>query len=88
MNQLIKLFCLVLPQVRDFHGVKREAFDAQANYTLGLKEQIIFPEVDYDKIDRVRGMEITIITSTKDKKRALRLLELMGMPFEKQKIKN
>jgi len=83
---LDKLFCLALPQVRDFQGVKREAFDQQANYTLGLKEQIIFPEVDYDKIDKVRGLEITIVTSTKDKKQALRLLELMGMPFEKFKI--
>jgi len=82
---LDKLFCLVLPQVRDFQGVKRKAFDGQANYTLGLKEQIIFPEIDYDKIDKVRGMEISIVTNTKDKKMALRLLELLGMPFEKEK---
>lgn len=80
---LDKLFTIVLPRVRDFSGVKRGAFDKQGNYTLGLKEQTIFPEVDYDKIDKVRGLEISFITSTKDKKQALRLLELLGMPFEK-----
>lgn len=85
---LDKLFTIVLPRVRDFSGVKRDAFDRQGNYTLGLKEQIIFPEVDYDKIDKVRGLEITIVTSTKDKKQALRLLELLGMPFEKLKVKS
>jgi len=81
---LDRLFSLALPQVKDFQGVKRKAFDNQANYTLGLKEQIIFPEVDYDKIDKVRGLEITLLTSTKDQQKALRLLELMGMPFEKK----
>ena len=80
---LDKFFCLVLPRVRDFQGVKRSAFDQEANYSLGLREQIIFPEVDYDKIDKVRGLEINLVTSTKNKKQALRLLELMGMPFEK-----
>lgn len=80
---LDKLFTLVLSKVRDFQGVKLTAFDQQANYTLGLREQIIFPEVDYDKIDRVRGLEITICQTTKDKKQAKRLLELLGMPFEK-----
>lgn len=80
---LDKLFTIVLPRVRDFSGVKRGAFDKQGNYTLGLKEQTIFPEVDYDKIDKVRGLEISFITSIKDKKQALRLLELLGMPFEK-----
>ena len=81
---LDKLLNLVLPRVRDFQGVKKTAFDKSANYTLGLKEQIIFPEIDYDKIDKVRGMEITIVTTTKDKNKALRLLELLGMPFEKK----
>ena len=85
---LDKLFSLVLPLVRDFQGVKKTSFDNQANYTLGLQEQVIFPEIDYDKIDKVRGMEISIVTSTKDKKQALRLLELMGMPFEKLKDQN
>lgn len=82
---LDKLFNLVLPKVRDFQGVKRNAFDKQANYTLGLTEQTIFPEVDYDKIDKVRGLEVTIVTSTQDKKKALRLLELLGLPFEKER---
>lgn len=82
---LDKLFTIVLPRVRDFQGVKRDAFDRQGNYTLGLKEQIIFSEIDYDKIDRVRGLEISIITNTNKKNHALRLLELMGMPFEKLK---
>jgi large subunit ribosomal protein L5 len=80
---LDKFFTLVLAQVRDFRGANRKAFDGQANYTFGLREQTIFPEVDYDKIDKVRGLEISLITSTKDKKKALRLLELLGMPFEK-----
>lgn len=80
---LQKLISIVLPRVRDFQGVKRTAFDKNGNYTLGLREQIIFPEVDYDKIDKVRGLEISIVTSTKDKKQALRLLELLGIPFEK-----
>ena len=84
---LDKLFCLVLPRTRDFQGVKRKAFDKQANYSLGMRELIIFPEVDYDKIDQARGLEVNINISTKDKKKALRLLELMGMPFEKN-IKN
>lgn len=83
---LEKLFTIILPQVRDFKGVKRNSFDQQANYTLGLKEQTIFPEVDFDKLDKIRGLEISLVISTKDKKKALRLLELSGMPFEK--IKN
>lgn len=81
---LDKLVSLVLPRVRDFNGVKRHAFDGRGNYTLGLTEQIIFPEVDYDKIDKVRGLEITIVTTAKDNQQALRLLELMGMPFRKE----
>ncbi len=85
---LDKLFSLVLPLVRDFQGAKQNAFDQDANYTLGLKEQVIFPEVDYDKIDKVRGMEISIVISTKDKKKAARLLELMGMPFTKEELGN
>lgn len=84
---LDKLVTIVLPRVRDFSGVSRKAFDKKGNYTLGLKEQIIFPEVDYDKIDKVRGLEINIVTSTDKKEEALRLLELLGMPFTKLKIK-
>lgn len=80
---LDKLFSIVLPRVRDFQGVSRSSFDRRGNYTLGLKEQIIFPEVDYDKIDKVRGLEITIVTNTKEDRKAARLLELIGMPFVK-----
>ena len=80
---LEKLINIVLPRVRDFGGIKRTSFDKKGNYTLGLKEQIIFPEVDYDKLDKVRGLEISIVTSAGNKKMSLRLLELMGMPFKK-----
>jgi len=81
---LDKLFSLVLPKVRDFQGVSREAFDGSGNYTLGLSEQVIFPEVDYDTIDRVRGLEITLVTDTQDDQEALVLLEALGMPFAKK----
>jgi large subunit ribosomal protein L5 len=80
-----KLVTITLPRVRDFQGTKRTAFDGNGNYSLGLTEQLIFPEVNYDKIDKVRGMEITIVTTTNDDKKALRLLELLGVPFEKKK---
>lgn len=89
MYQFIdKLFSLVLAKVRDFGGVKRSAFDKKGNYTLGLKEQIIFPEVDYDKIDKIRGLEITFVTNAGDRKKSFRLLELLGMPFEKVPTKS
>lgn len=78
-----KLVSIVLPKVKDFQGVSLRGFDNQGNYNLGLTEQIIFPEVEYDKIDKVRGLQISIITSTKDDKQAKRLLELFGFPFEK-----
>ena len=81
---LDKLFSLVLPQVRDFQGVKIEAFDGSGNYTLGLTEQIIFPEADYDTIDRVRGLEITIVTTTQNDAEARALLKALGMPFAKK----
>jgi len=83
-----KLFTIVLPRVRDFQGVKRTAFDQQANYNLGLREQVVFPEVNYDKIDRVRGLEITFVTNTDNLTQAERLLELLGMPFTKKEDKN
>lgn len=79
---LDKLFTIVLPRLRDFQGLRR-VIDKNANYTLGLQEQTIFPEVDYDKIDRLQGLEITFVTDTKDKKQTERLLELLGTPFEK-----
>ena len=78
-----KFFNLTLPKIRDFRGVSRRAFDNQANYTLGLKEQLIFPEVDYDKVDKVRGFNITFVTSTEDVDLSRELLVLLGMPFRK-----
>jgi large subunit ribosomal protein L5 len=76
-----KLVNIALPRVRDFRGVSRKAFDGRGNYTLGVKEQIIFPEIDYDKIDKIKGMNITIVTTAKNDEEARELLTLMGMPF-------
>jgi large subunit ribosomal protein L5 len=80
---LDKLVNAVLPRQREFQGVSRDAFDGRGNYTLGLREQIIFPEVDYDKIDKVRGLEVSIITTAKTDEEGRQLLELLGMPFAK-----
>lgn len=80
---MLKLFQLTLPRVRDFQGVSVAAFDKSGNYTLGLTEQIVFPEIDYAKIDKIRGLEITFVTTAKSPKEAKRLLELLGMPFKK-----
>ena len=80
---LDRLLNIVLPRVRDFRGVSRDAFDGRGNYTLGLREQLIFPEIEYDKIDKIRGMEITIVTSARDDEQAAQLLEMLGMPFRK-----
>ncbi len=80
---LTRLFTIVLPRVRDFQGVSNTAFDHQGNYTLGLSEQIVFPEIDYSQIDKVRGLEITLVTQAGDAKIARRLLELLGLPFQK-----
>jgi large subunit ribosomal protein L5 len=76
-----KLISVALPRVRDFKGVSAKAFDGRGNYTLGLKEQLIFPEIEYDKIDRLRGMEIGFVTSAKTDEECRELLRLMGMPF-------
>jgi len=76
-----KLFYVALPRVRDFHGVSTRGFDGRGSYTLGIREQIIFPEIDYDKVERVRGMEITLVTSAENDEQAKALLEMMGMPF-------
>jgi len=76
-----KLVNVVLPRVRDFRGVSPRAFDGRGNYTLGLREQVIFPEIDYDKIDKVRGMDITVVTTAKTDEEARDLLRLVGMPF-------
>ncbi|WP_274365211.1 50S ribosomal protein L5 [Paenibacillus thermotolerans] len=80
---LDKLFNIALPRVRDFHGVSTKAFDGRGNYTLGLKEQLIFPEVEYDKVDKVRGMDIVIVTTANTDEEARELLGQMGMPFTK-----
>jgi len=80
---LDRLMNIVLPRVRDFRGVSPDAFDGRGNYTLGLREQLIFPEIEYDKIDKVRGMEITIVTTATSDAQAAALLQLLGMPFRK-----
>lgn len=76
-----KLFNVVLPRVRDFRGISPKAFDGRGNYTLGLKEQLIFPEIEYDKVDQIRGMDIVFVTTAKNDEEAKELLSLMGMPF-------
>jgi large subunit ribosomal protein L5 len=78
---LDRLVSVALPRVRDFHGVSRNSFDGRGNYSLGLREQIIFPEIDYNRIDRLRGLQVTIVTSAPNDEEARRLLELLGMPF-------
>lgn len=78
-----KLITIALPRVRDFRGVSKNAFDGRGNYALGVKEQLIFPEIDYDKIAKIRGMDIIIVTSAKTDKEAYALLELLGMPFRR-----
>jgi large subunit ribosomal protein L5 len=80
---LDKLFNVALPRIRDFQGVSTDAFDGRGNYTLGLREQLVFPEIDYDKIDKLRGMEITIVTTATSDQESRRLLALLGMPFKK-----
>ena len=81
---LDKLFNISLPRVRDFHGVSATAFDGRGNYTLGVKEQLIFPEINFDKVNKVRGMDIVIVTRAKTNKEAYALLEQLGMPFVKK----
>ena len=78
-----KLVNIVLSRMREFQGVSRNSFDGRGNYTLGLKEQLIFPEIDYDKIDKARGLEVSIITTGKTDEEGRHLLELLGMPFAK-----
>lgn len=78
---LDRLFNVALPRVRDFKGINADAFDGRGNYSLGVKEQLIFPEIDYDKIEKIRGMDIVIVTSAPTDEEARKLLELMGAPF-------
>jgi large subunit ribosomal protein L5 len=82
---LDRLVNAALPRIRDFHGVPVKAFDGRGNYSLGVREQLIFPEIDYDKVDRIRGMQINIITTARTDEEGRRLLEMMGMPFSKER---
>jgi large subunit ribosomal protein L5 len=81
---LDRLLNIALPRVRDFRGVSANAFDGRGNYTLGLTDQLVFPEVEYDKIDKVRGLEVTIVTTARTDEHARALLEMLGMPFAKK----
>lgn len=81
---LDRLMNIALPRVRDFRGISPDAFDGRGNYTLGLREQLVFPEIEYDKIDKLRGLEITIVTSATNDDHARQMLALMGMPFRKE----
>jgi len=81
---LDKLFNVSLPRIRDFRGISTSGFDGRGNFTLGLKEQLIFPEIKYDKVDKVRGMDITIVTSARTDEEGLELLRALGMPFKAQ----
>jgi large subunit ribosomal protein L5 len=81
---LTKLMNIALPRVRDFRGVSPRGFDGNGNYSMGINEHLIFPEIDYDKIDKVRGLNITIVTSAKSDEQGRELLALMGMPFKKR----
>ena len=79
-----KLVNVALPRIKDFHGIPRESFDGRGNYALGIKEQIIFPEINYDKIDRIRGLQVNIITTARTDEEGRQLLEMMGMPFTRE----
>jgi large subunit ribosomal protein L5 len=81
---LSRMINIALPRVRDFRGISPKSFDGRGNYSLGVKEQIIFPEIDYDKLDKIRGLNITIVTSAQTDAAALSLLKLMGMPFKEK----
>ena len=83
---LDRLINAALPRIRDFQGVSREAFDGRGNYTLGLKEQIIFPEINYDKIDKIRGLQVSVVTTARTDEEGRALLTGMGMPFRKQNV--
>jgi large subunit ribosomal protein L5 len=81
---LDRLMNIALPRVRDFRGISSDAFDGRGNYTLGLREQLVFPEIEYDKIDKLRGLEITIVTTARTDDEGRQLLQLLGMPFKKE----
>jgi large subunit ribosomal protein L5 len=81
---LDRLMSVAIPRIRDFRGLSRRSFDGRGNYSLGVREQIIFPEIDYDSIDQVRGLDITITTSAKSDEESMALLEALGMPFARE----
>lgn len=81
---LDRLMNIALPRVRDFRGVSPNSFDGRGNYTLGLREQLVFPEINYDKIDKVRGLEVTIVTNAQNDDHGMQLLQMLGMPFRKE----
>jgi len=81
---LDRLMNIALPRVRDFRGINPDAFDGRGNYTLGLREQLVFPEIEYDKIDKLRGLEISIVTSARNDDESRQLLQMLGMPFKKE----
>jgi large subunit ribosomal protein L5 len=81
---LDRLMNVALPRVRDFRGVNPDAFDGRGNYTLGLREQLVFPEIEYDKIDKLRGLEISIVTTARNDDEGRQLLQMLGMPFKKE----
>lgn len=83
---LARLIHIALPRTRDFQGVSPDSFDGRGNYTLGLREQLIFPEIDYDRIDKIRGMELSIVTTAKEDEEGRRLLALLGMPFRREQV--
>ena len=78
-----KFFNIALPRVRDFKGVSKNSFDGRGNYSMGIKEQLIFPEINYDQVDKIKGMNIVFTTTAKSDEEAMELLRLLGMPFEK-----
>ena len=80
---LDKLVNVTLPRIRDFQGVPRNSFDGRGNYTLGMKEQIVFPEIEYDKVDKIRGLEVSVITTARTDEEGRKLLQLLGMPFQR-----
>jgi large subunit ribosomal protein L5 len=82
---LDRMLNAALPRIRDFHGVATKAFDGRGNFSLGVREQLIFPEIEYDKVDRIRGMQVNIVTTARNDEEGRRLLELMGMPFAKER---
>ena len=83
LKNIDKLFNIALPRVRDFKGVSKNSFDGRGNYSMGIKEQLIFPEINYDQVDTIKGMNIVFTTTAKTDEEAQALLELLGMPFEK-----